>query len=259
MEISLQNKVALVCGASKGIGRETALAFAKAGARVIALSRSEDALQKLISELPGDGHSYIAQDISDIETLKENLKEKLQHYENIHVLVCNSGGPKGGPLMAADSEEFIKGMQGHLVANHTMIKMLVPGMEKEGYGRVINVISTSVKIPIPNLGVSNTVRGAVASFSKTLANELGPKNITVNNVLPGFTATERLDSLKEAAGKRLGKTVSEVEEMWKGQVPLRRFANPEETAAAVLFLSSPLAGYINGVSLPVDGGRLGCI
>ena len=222
------------------------------------MARSEEALSQLCSDL-GEGHSYIVANISDLKDLSQKVQVKLREFGPISILICNSGGPPAGPLVNAPQEAFVSGFSNHILANQTLVQLLLPGMKDQGFGRIINIISTSVKIPIPNLGVSNTIRGAVASWSKTLANELGPFHITVNNVLPGFTATERLDSLKEAAGKRLGKTVSQVEDMWKKTIPVGRFADPSETACAVGFLASPAASYINGVSLPVDGGRTGSL
>jgi len=139
------------------------------------------------------------------------------------------------------------------------VQAVLPGMKRAGYGRIINIISTSVKQPIPGLGVSNTIRGAVANWAKTLAGELGPFGITVNNVLPGATCTARLDALIEGKAKKAGVTVAEIGEQMKAAIPARRFAQPEELACAVAFLASPSAGYINGINLPVDGGRTSCL
>ena len=262
MDLNLSGKTALVGGASRGIGAASARQLASQGARVIAMARSEEALSHLCSEL-GEGHSYLVvsdtEGTTDIENLSEKVREKLREYGPISILICNSGGPPAGPIIKASQENFLSGFYNHVLVNQTLVQLLFLGMRDQGFGRIINIISTSVKIPIPNLGVSNTIRGAVASWSKTLANELGPFHITVNNVLPGFTNTERLHSLKEAAGKRLGQTTTEVEEMWKKTIPANRFADPRETAYAVGFLASPAASYINGVSLPVDGGRTGSL
>jgi len=162
-------------------------------------------------------------------------------------------------LLDAEGENFTLGLQAHILSAQKVLKVLVPQMKEFGQGRLINIISTSVKIPIPNLGVSNTIRGAVASWSKTLSLELGPSNITVNNVLPGYTTTSRLSALIDGAGARLGKSTDEIEKMWKAKVPMARFGAPEEVAAAVGFLASDEASYINGVNLQVDGGRTGSI
>lgn len=204
-------------------------------------------------------HQLIIADLSKLTQVLDQVQNVLSQVGPIHILVCNSGGPKGGPLLDAKPEEFLQAFQQHVLANHLLVQMLVPGMKESGYGRIINIISTSVKMPIPNLGVSNTIRGAVASWAKTLANELGPMGITVNNVLPGYTATERLNTLIESAAGRLNKSKDQMEHEWRMSVPLRRFAQPEETAQAVGYLASPAGAYINGINLPVDGGRLGCL
>ncbi|MFC6980539.1 SDR family oxidoreductase [Microbulbifer taiwanensis] len=146
-----------------------------------------------------------------------------------------------------------------MVSNQTLVQALLPGMQKAAYGRVINIISTSVKQPLQGLGVSNTVRGAVASWAKTLASELGQFNITVNNVLPGATNTVRLEAILENKMKKLDKSRAEIEAMEKASIPLRRFGEAAEIASAVAFLASPAASYINGINLPVDGGRTGCL
>lgn len=258
ISLDLTGHRALVCGASQGIGRETALQMAQAGAQVIAVARNQNKLESLIESLPGEGHGYLAMDLSHSDKIPGLLKPELQKGP-ITILVCNAGGPKGGALADAEAEAFLGGFQTHVLANQSLVQALLPGMKSKEYGRVINIISTSVKIPIPNLGVSNTIRGAVASWAKTLANELGGFGITVNNVLPGFTNTERLTTLIAAAGKRLNKSEDEVIALWKNSVPVGRFANPEETAQAITFLASPMASYINGINLPVDGGRTGTL
>lgn len=259
LNIDLSGHRALVCGASKGIGAATAKAFAQAGARVTLAARSLSELESLRAELPGDGHQALELDLSQTDKIVSRLESTGLENDPYTILVCNAGGPKAGPIAEAEAESFLQGFQTHVMANQTLVQVLLPGMKQKNYGRVINVISTSVKVPIPNLGVSNTIRGAVASWAKSMANELGPLGITVNNVLPGFTETQRLDALIGAAGKRLGKTDEEVVTMWKNSVPARRFAKPEETAAAISFLASPMASYINGINLPVDGGRTGTL
>jgi 3-oxoacyl-[acyl-carrier protein] reductase len=176
-----------------------------------------------------------------------------------HILVNNTGGPPAGPVLDASEEAFVETFNQHLVCNHILAKAVVPSMKAEGYGRIINVISTSVKIPLKNLGVSNTIRGAVASWAKTMANELGQFNITVNNVLPGFTTTKRLSTLIDNIAKKGNTVIDVVEKNMMEEVPMRRFADPAEVAAVAAFLASPAASYVNGVSIPVDGGRTGVI
>lgn len=259
MNADLNGKRALVGGASQGIGRSTALALAESGAKVIAMARSRDKLESLVAELPGDGHKVLALDIADRDKLSSELDKIISEVGAIEILICNSGGPKGGPIADVDEETFVQSFANHVLVNSLMVKKLLPGMKEKKYGRVINIISTSVKVPIPNLGASNTIRGAVANWAKTLSMEVAPFGITVNNVLPGFTDTPRLAALIEGAAGKAGKSVEEMTEIWKGRVPMARFAKPEETAAAIHFLASPMAGYISGINLPVDGGRTVCL
>ena len=177
----------------------------------------------------------------------------------VHILINNTGGPAGGPVTAAKPDEFINAFRQHLICNHIITNLVTDGMKQAGYGRIINIISTSVKIPLKWLGVSNTIRGAVASWAKTMANELGAFGITVNNVLPGATSTERLDTILNNKSAKTGKNKEEVEQEMLDEIPARRFGKPEEIAAVVAFLASPAAAYVNGTSIPVDGGRTGSI
>ncbi|WP_373997744.1 SDR family oxidoreductase [Bdellovibrio bacteriovorus] len=250
---SLNGKTAVVCGASGGIGKATALLFAERGAKIIALARTEEKLKSLMNEISGSGHKYFTVDLGDTENLKKLLPQ-LQK-ESVQILINNSGGPKGGPLHAANIEEFEAPFKSHLHAAHLLVQTLLPSMKQSHYGRILNVISTSVKNPLPNLGVSNTVRGAMASWSKTLAGELAPFGITVNNVLPGYILTDRLTSLMDASAKSSQTTLDQVEENWKRSVPMGRIGEPKEMAEAIAFLASPAASYITGINLPVDGGR----
>ena len=257
MNLSLKDKNALVCGSTAGIGKASAMELALMGATITLLARNEEKLKATIKELPtpeSQEHNYKIVDFSNPNQLKEQIIDATLR-TNFHILINNTGGPKGGPIFSAEVEEFTEAFSQHLVCNHILVQNVVPGMKEAGYGRIINIISTSVKQPIDGLGVSNTVRGAVANWSKTLANELGPFGITVNNVLPGFTATDRLDDIIANAGRKMNKTEEEAAAFMKSIVPARRFAKPEETAFAVGFLASPSASYINGINLPVDGGR----
>lgn len=256
MNLNLKNKNALICGSTAGIGKATAMELASLGANITLLARSEEKLKQVLSELPTENeqeHNYLIADFSNPTTLKETLSKGIN--KNYHILLNNTGGPKGGPVFNAELSEFENAFSQHLLCNQVLVQEVVNGMKEEGYGRIINIISTSVKQPIEGLGVSNTIRGAVANWSKTLATELGPFGITVNNVLPGATATERLDQIMENIGKKLGKSTDEASDFMKSIIPARRFAQPEEIAYAVAFLASDFAGYINGINLPVDGGR----
>ncbi len=256
MNFHLDKKVALVCGASQGIGRACAVALAESGARVLLLARDRDRLEGVRRELPSpELHSIIAVDVRDRKSLEMQTRDALNKYGPISILFCNTGGPKSGLLIEAEEEALLEGFQQHVIANHLLVKLLLPGMKDLGYGRVINIISTSVKAPIPNLGVSNTIRGAAASWAKTLSLEVGRWGVTVNNVLPGYTMTGRLQSLMEKFAEVQHKTLPTLRQEWEEDVPLGRFAAPEEIAAAVAFLASPAASYIHGINLPVDGGR----
>lgn len=252
------NKRALVLGASQGIGSAISFELAKKGISVLAVARSKDKLDSLVKDLPGQGHESFSCDLTQEKSVN-GLVDFLSKGDPITIFVNNSGGPKGGPLLDANEKNFQEGLQAHVLSPQKILKSLVPQMKDFGQGRVINIISTSVKVPIPNLGVSNTIRGAVASWAKTLSSELGPWNITVNNVLPGYTSTPRLENLISAAASRLSVSEEEVIKMWKAKVPAGRFADPVELAHAVCFLASDEASYINGVSLPVDGGRTGSL
>ncbi len=257
LKLDLNGKRALVCGASQGIGAATARALAESGATVTLVSRSADRLAAVRDELPGTDHDVLALDLGSPDDLVENLDTIAGG--GYHIFIHNSGGPPAGRAIDADPAEFEAGFHQHLIAGQRLAQALVPGMRQAGYGRIVNIISTSVKEPIPGLGVSNTVRGAVAAWAKTLSRELGPDGITVNNVLPGFTETPRLESLVAGKAGKQNASEDEVRASMLTQVPLGRFCKPEETAAAITFLCSPLAGYITGINLPVDGGRLGSL
>lgn len=262
MDLNLKNKNALVCGSSQGMGKAIALQLAKMGANVTLFARNLDKLNQVKAELANDGsqeHFAICADFSDTAAVARALDEQLSVVPEYQILINNTGGPAPGPANEADSTQFLAAFNQHLVNNHQIAQRLLAGMKSAGYGRIINVISTSVKQPLPNLGVSNTVRGAVASWAKTMANELGPFNITVNNVLPGATNTVRLEAIIKNKAAKKGVSIPEMEAEEKSIIPMRRFGEAEEFADAVAFLASPAAGYITGVSLPVDGGRTSCL
>lgn len=258
MNLSLKNKTALVCGSTQGIGKAAAIELANMGANVILLARSEDKLKDSLKDLDasnGQNHSYLVADFAQPNDLKKTIADFVNAGNKIHVLVNNTGGPKGGMIKDAATDEFLAAFNQHLICNHILVQAIYPGMISEKYGRIINVISTSVKQPLPNLGVSNTIRGAVANWSKTLANELGAFGITVNNVLPGATNTARLQTIVEVKAQQHNETIDDVFEEMASESPMKRIAQPEEVAAAIAFLASPAASYINGINVPVDGGR----
>ncbi len=262
MDIDLTNKRAIVCGSTQGIGKAVAEELAALGASVTLVARNEEKLKNLQASLPnnkGQEHHYVVADFSQPEYLKSAIHTYLDKIDEVHILLNNTGGPPAGKLYEAEPSSFIKAAEMHVVCNHILVQAVLPKMQTAKYGRIINIISTSVKEPIPGLGVSNTTRGAVASWAKTLSMELGPMGITVNNVLPGATETGRIWAPIDNRAQEQGKSKEEIEEQMKVQIPLRRFAKPSETAYAVAFLASPSAAYITGVSLPVDGGKIGCL
>ena len=261
MQIDLKTKNALVCGSTQGIGKASAIRLAQAGASVTLVARNEERLTQVKNELPSDQgqkHDLIVADFSDPSGLAEKVKSKSEN-KPFHILVNNTGGPPGGNIFAANIEEFEAAFTQHLKCNHLLAQTVVPGMKAAGYGRIINIISTSVKQPLDGLGVSNTIRGAVASWAKTMANELGQFGITVNNILPGATGTERLASIIKSKAEKSGQTIEQVTEQMKSSVPAKRIADASEIAGPVLFLASELASYVNGINLPVDGGRTKCL
>lgn len=254
MNLELQHKNALVCGSTQGIGKATAILLAAEGANLTLIARNESKLKKVLTDLPNNNqqHDYLVADFSNPLSLKSVLETSNKHF---HVLVNNTGGPAGGPIFDASLDAFSNAFTQHLQCNHVLVQYVVPFMKSESYGRIINVISTSVKQPLDGLGVSNTIRGAVANWSKTMANELGAFGITVNNVLPGATNTERLKEIINNKAAKSGIDAETVAKNMKNAAPAKRFAEPEEIANAIVFLASAKAGYINGINVPVDGGR----
>ncbi|HET9483754.1 MAG TPA: SDR family oxidoreductase [Xanthomonadales bacterium] len=258
MDLDLTGKHALVCGGSQGIGRAAAMELAQLGADVTVLARSRDALEAVVAELPrpnaAQRHGYVAADMRDRDALRRQV-EAIANETPVVILVNNTGGPPGGPAHSADAAAYLDAFEQHLLANQALLQAVLPGMQRAGYGRIVNVISTSVKEPIRNLGVSNTIRGAVASWAKTLATELGPSGITVNNVLPGYTRTQRLAQILRDRAAATGKSEDEIANGMLATVPLGRFAQASEIAGVIAFLASPAAAYVNGINVPVDGGR----
>ncbi|MAJ90188.1 MAG: short-chain dehydrogenase [Flavobacteriales bacterium] len=255
MNLDLKNKNAIVCGSTQGIGEASAVQLAKLGANVTLIARNENKLLENITILDkshGQSHSFVCVDFSDTDKLKKEISLLKGTY---HILVNNTGGPAAGPIAEATTKCFEDAFKMHLINNQILVQKVLEGMKKEKFGRIINIISTSVKAPIIGLGVSNTIRAAVANWAKTLSAEVGSFGITVNNVLPGFTDTNRLKSLIANKAKNQGKSEDIVTNTMKSQVPASRFGEAKEVANAVAFLCTPAASYINGINLPVDGGR----
>ena len=262
MDIQLTGKRAIVCGSTQGIGKAAALELASLGASVTLVSRNETTLQQMKSELKsgaGQQHATIAVDFNEPDSLKEKIAGYIRQFGPAQILVNNSGGPKGGLIVEAELQEFVNTFSQHVLCNHILTQAVLPGTKAAKFGRVVNIISTSVKQPIPGLGVSNTVRAAVASWSKTLAAEVARFGITVNNILPGMTKTGRLDYVIRTKAERAGKTIEEVTNEMIAEIPAGRYAEPREIAVVIAFLCSPAASYVNGVSLQVDGGRTTCL
>ncbi len=261
MNISLQHKTALIGGSTQGIGLAIAQELATLGATCILLARDEKRLQETVAALPrpfDQTHQYAVADFFDIAAV-DHAVQQLVKKGPIHILINNTGGPKPGPVTEATATEFLTAFQQHIINNQHLVQALLPGMKAAGYGRIINIVSTSVRIPIPNLGVSNTIRAAVAGWAKTLAGEVGPFGITVNNILPGLTDTQRLQHLISSIATARGVSIEKVADSMRESVPLRRFATAAEVAAVAAFLATPAAAYVTGTSIPVDGGRTGSI
>lgn len=262
MELNLKGKTAMVCGSTNGIGKFSAIELAKLGAKIVLIARDEKKLTEMCKILKGinnEDHDFIIADFDFSPELKVRVEDYISENGPVQILVNNTGGPKGGKITEAKTEEFIHTFHAHLICNHILVQATIEGMKKSGYGRIINIISTSVKQPLPGLGVSNTIRAAVGNWSKTLAGELGEFNITVNNVLPGATKTQRLESIAQKKAELSGTTIDHIYQEMANEVPMKRIGLPEEVAAAVAFLASPAASYINGINIPVDGGRTACL
>lgn len=256
MDLNLEHKNALVCGSTQGIGKAAAFALASEGVKLTLVARNEAKLKDVIATLPNaDQHDYIIADFMNPMDLKSKVETYIQTNHGFHILVNNTGGPRSGAIIDASLEAFEDAFTQHLKCNHVLAQLTVPFMKEESYGRIINIISTSVKEPIEGLGVSNTIRNAVGNWSKTMSFELGRFGITVNNVLPGFTETERLNEIIKIKADQAQTSIEEMTAIMKTYTPAKRFAKPEETANAVVFLASAAASYINGVNIPVDGGR----
>lgn len=255
---SLESKHALVCGATQGIGKATAIAFARHGASVTVVGRNMDGLNMVLGELPRAGsqtHRTICVDFANWQAVRDAANNHVAAHGPVHILVNNTGGPKAGPAFEGTPEDYAAAFSQHLLCNQVLVQAVASGMRDANYGRIINIISTSVLTPIKNLGVSNTIRGAVANWARTLAAELAPFGITVNNILPGFTETARLMALLRGRAERAGSTLDDVRTDVMASIPARRLGSPDEIAAVAAFLASPAASYVNGVNLPVDGGR----
>lgn len=258
MNLDLTKKTAFVCGSTQGIGKATAIELALLGANIVLVARNEEKLQAVLDELPrkkGQRHRYLVIDFSKTSLVKSRIERFMSKYPAAHILINNTGGPSGGAVIEASTEQFIQTFNEHVVAAQILAQALTPSMIKAGFGRIVNVTSVGMKQPIVGLGVSNTIRGAMGSWAKSMANELGKYGITTNNVLPGYTTTGRLQKVNEMRAEATEKSIAEVEQDLIKDIPIGRFTSPQETAAVIAFLCSPAAASVNGVSIPVDGGK----
>lgn len=259
MNLILTGKNALVCGGSKGLGEASAIELAKLGANVTLLSRNAEKLKVTLQNLDtskGQNHDFLQADFSEgIELLKVKI-DLLLSEKNIHILINNTGGPAGGKIQDATNEQFQTAFHNHLLISHALTNWLKSGMIADNYGRIINIVSTSVRQPIDGLGVSNVTRGAMASWAKTLSKELAPLGITVNNILPGTTSTSRISEILNYRAKANNISFEAAKNAMISQIPFGRFAAPEEIGSVVAFVASPAASYITGASIPVDGGKI---
>lgn len=261
MHLSLEGKNAVICGSSQGIGLAIAEELALLGANCTLMARNENTLQAAVQTLDialRQQHGYLVADFNKPDAVKKSIEAHVKK-QPVHILINNTGGPPAGSVLDVKADDFRLAFDQHLVCNHILVQACLPGMKADSYGRIINIISTSIYIPITNLAVSGTIRGAVASWAKILSNEVGKFNITVNNILPGFTKTQRLQSLIDGNAKKQNVDASVIEERMLNEIPMRRFAEASELAAVAAFLASPAASYVNGVSIAVDGGKTGTI
>lgn len=257
MDLGLKNKVAIVAAGSRGIGFACALELAREGARVFLCSReaahATKAAQK-IHEQTGAEVAGIEADVTNEDQVRAFIDLALERAGQIDICVTNAGGPPAKTFAETDLDVFRYAFELNALSAIRFAKLVLPGMLERKWGRIINITSVSVKQPIDGLLLSNTVRAGLTGFAKTLSNEVASQGVTVNNVAPGYTLTERQDELAEVRGKAAGKTKQEVIDSWALQAPMHRMADPQEIAAAVAFLASERASYITGVTLAVDGG-----
>ena len=262
MDLDLRGKYAWVCGSTQGIGKACAQELARMGATITLIARNKEELIKVRDGLDKSfqqNHNFIVADFSKPDDLRLKLQAQIKDFRTPHILINNTGGPPSGAITEAKAEEFLNAFNNHLICNHILMQSVLQGMKDAQYGRIVNIISTSVKQPLKNLGVSNTIRAAVANWSKTLATEVAAYGITVNNVLPGATNTSRIQNILETRSGKTGKSIEELRKEMMMEVPMQRFAEASEIANAVAFLCSPAAAYITGINLPVYGGRTGCL
>lgn len=255
----LFGKKALVLGGSQGLGFAVAKALASAGATVIIASRNEAKLANAVKALSckeNQHHDFLVIDTTQLVNSKKSIIQLLDKVNGIDILINNTGGPAPKSILSTSLEDLQEGFTSHLLHAHQTSLLLLPHMQKNGFGRIVNILSTSIKEPIDLLGVSNSIRAAVANWAKTLSREVAKEGVTVNNILPGYTDTERVGVIFEKRAKEQSVAVETIKADLEKTIPVGRMGKVEEFAAAVLFLCTPAASYINGVNLPVDGGAI---
>ncbi len=258
MDLGLKGKVAFVAGGSKGLGKAVAMELSREGAGVSICARDENALAGAVEEIKaatGGDIIGIPCDLSKEEEARDFIRKGLEHYATVDILVNNAGGPPAGTFMEIADDLWYHGFRLNLMSAISMIREAVPVMKRKSWGRIINITSVAVKQPIDGLILSNAVRSGVIGLAKTLSNEFAPHNITVNNVCPGYTMTDRVRTLAAAAAEKEGTTPEAIIKRWESGIPMGRMGTPEEFAALTVFLASERAGYITGASIQIDGGH----
>jgi 3-oxoacyl-[acyl-carrier protein] reductase len=259
VDLGLKNKVAIVAAASKGLGRAVALELAKEGARISICSRSRDNIRQtaeFIHDKTGAEVYYEQVDVARGDEVRSFVNNTVNRFKDVHILVTNAGGPPAGLFVSLRAQDWMTAFHLNLMSTIQLCAEVVPYMQKNRWGRIINITSISVKQPVDGLMLSNSIRSAVVGFAKTLSNELAPYNILVNNVCPGYTRTERVEELSASMAERKGVSRDKIIETWEASIPMARLGTPEEFAALVTFLASERASYITGTSIPVDGGAV---
>ncbi len=257
MDLGLRDRVALVAAASRGLGRAIAAEFAAEGAAVVVCARNADALERTRAEIAertgADVHAVVA-DVASQEGTDTVAAEALARFGRVDILVTNAGGPPSGPFEAHGWDAWERAVQLTLRSAVELTRLVLPDMKERRWGRIINVTSITVKQPVDGLMLSNSIRAAVTGFARTLATEVAPFGITVNNILPGYTRTERVEQLNRATAERERIAVGDVQRRIESEIPMGRLGEPREFAALAAFLASERASYITGQSMAVDGG-----
>lgn len=257
MDLGLKGKVAFIAGGSQGLGKAVAMEMGREGARLAICALDDPELPKAVEEIKSKTGAEIIgipADVSIPEEARNFIRKALEYYETVDILVNNAGGPPSKTFLEIDDDLWFYGFRLNLLSTIVMTGEVVPIMKEKRWGRIINMTSISVKQPIDGLILSNTIRSGVVGFAKSLSNELAPYNVTVNNVCPGYTLTDRVRNLAKVTAEKEGVTPEEIIRRWESQIPMGRLGTPEEFAALVTFLASERAGYITGASIHIDGG-----